>query len=144
MQDGVKPAPKQTVEAQATLNFGISRRALFSLRCMKIYKSKLGLKFSISTTHLPEKDGVVFFRHDEWDWIKKQELSPEEFKVIWDLKKDDYQYNPVPKKEKDEASVMADRYCEEIKAMLKLGGAKTKEQIREEWEKENPPLPINI
>lgn len=73
---------------------------------MKVYKSKLGLRFCIAPFQAPLKkcpetlEDIVTFSEAEWDWIKSQNLKPEEFKVLWSLKKDDFRYNPIPSEQK--------------------------------------------
>lgn len=77
---------------------------------MKVYTSKLGLRFAISPTHRPAEDGVVFFQQNEYTWILDQKLTPEEFSCLWHLKRDDFCYNPIPEKEETEASKLAQKY----------------------------------
>lgn len=86
---------------------------------MKIFTSKLGLKFSISAVPRPGEGDVVFFTEEEWIWIKSKGLSPEEFKCLWYLKKEDFRYNPIPEREDKRAEDLAKKYASEIIGKLK-------------------------
>jgi hypothetical protein len=66
---------------------------------MKVYTSKLGLRFSISQLNRPKQGDVVFFTIAEWDWMKTQNLKPEEFKALWHLKSENHHYCPIPEQE---------------------------------------------
>jgi hypothetical protein len=103
---------------------------------MKTYKSKEGLQFRISQNPLPHDGEIVYFTSKEYEWIKQQGLSSDEFRVLWLMKKDDFRYNPIPESEIEKSSSIGIRYAQEIKKMLK-GGLKDvePEQIRQEESK---------
>lgn len=86
---------------------------------MKIYTSKLGLKFAISAVQRPMKDGVIFITQREMDWIKEQNLEPEEFKALWLLKSEDHRYDPIPERAETEAQKLANEYAPKIIDKLK-------------------------
>ena len=86
---------------------------------MKTYKSKEGLQFRISEFPLPNEGEIVHFTKTEWEWIKSQNLSSDEFRVLWLMKREDYTYNPIPKSDIEKAKSIGVRYAEEIKEMLK-------------------------
>lgn len=65
---------------------------------MKIHRSKLGLKFAVSEVNKPAENDLVFFTKEELDWIVKRNLSPEEFQIVWGLKKEDHNYSPIPER----------------------------------------------
>ncbi len=81
---------------------------------MKVYTSKLGLKFSIVPFNKPHAGEVVFFTQSEWDWIKKQNLKPEEFKAIWFLKRDNYQYDPIPVEETKQGAIDTVEFAKQV------------------------------
>jgi hypothetical protein len=86
---------------------------------VKTYKSKEGLQFRISQAPLPNDGEIVYFTQAEYDWIKEQKLSSDEFKVLWLFKKDDFRYCPIPTKEIEESCSVGVRYARQIKDMLK-------------------------
>lgn len=98
---------------------------------MKTYKSKEGLQFRISEFPLPGEGEIVYFTKTEWEWMKSQALSSDEFRVLWLMKKDDYTYNPIPKSDIEKANSIGIRYAEEIKEMLK-GKRRNVEPLPEE------------
>lgn len=78
----------------------------------KIYESKLGYKFSISPIAKPCSSDVVYFTQAEFDWMKS--LSPAEFAIIWNMKKENFRYDPIPEEEKAEGQKLAEKYCPQI------------------------------
>lgn len=88
---------------------------------MKTYTSKEGLKFSISPTNRPAEGEVVYFSQAEWDWMKLHCKETEKFRVIYNLKKDDYLYSPIPEKELTLAAKYAFTIGSEIIEQLKRG-----------------------
>lgn len=84
----------------------------------KVYVSKKGRKFGITNAHRPSEGDVVFFTRAEFDWMKSQNLAPDEFEALWLLKRDDFRYNPIPQEETDKAIGMAEEYCMKIRAKL--------------------------
>jgi hypothetical protein len=93
----------------------------------KIYTSKLGLKFAIDPIQKPCADDVVFFTPNEYEWIRQQNLSSDEFKALWMLKRDDFRYNPIPVKDETEAARLARVYGDVIIERLKGNNNKEKE-----------------
>lgn len=83
----------------------------------KIYKSKAGYQFSISPIAKPCSGDVVYFTQAEFDWMKK--LSPAEFAIIWNMKKENFRYDPIPEEEKAEGQKLAEKYCPEIMEEIK-------------------------
>ena len=61
----------------------------------KIYTSKAGLKFSIVKYNKPAEGNVVYFTESEWIYLKDQKLEPEQFALIWNLKKENHLYSPI-------------------------------------------------
>jgi hypothetical protein len=88
---------------------------------MKVYTSKEGLKFSISPTNRPAEGEVVYFTTAEWDWMKFHCKDPERFRLIYNLKKDDYLYSPIPEKEITVAAKLALEIGGQIIEQLKRG-----------------------
>jgi hypothetical protein len=91
---------------------------------MKIYKSKLGLKFCIANFSVPTKkdphtlEDVVTFTTKEWDQIKEMNLKPDEFKLLWLMKQNDYKHVLFPENE-SEPKKLAEKYGSEIVNMLR-------------------------
>lgn len=90
---------------------------------MKIYTSKSGRKFAITKINKPAQDGVVFFLETEWLWLRQQIPKPttEEFNCIWELKREDHNYNPIPEADEKDAKALADKYATEIIEQLRKG-----------------------
>lgn len=100
---------------------------------MTILTSKLGLKFSISLFPKPAEDGVVFFTEAEIAYIKKNKLTPEEFRILWNFKKEDYTYDCIPdippptflpEKELSPSAMLAQKYAPGIKRDIEKARAK--------------------
>lgn len=85
----------------------------------KVYTSKLGLKFAISQFNKPASGDVVFFTQSEFDWIKKQDLKPEEFQFLWLSKKENHLYSPVPEQSQEEHKNIGLQIASEIIKQLK-------------------------
>lgn len=89
---------------------------------MKVYKSKSGLRFAISSTPKDSEFGIVYFSPDEILWIKAQNLSSAAFEFIWKSKKEDVNYSPIPLEKDQHADLykkapkneMAIKYSQEI------------------------------
>lgn len=63
---------------------------------MKVYKSKNGLKFALCEQPTPTKDETVFFTAAEFSWIKAQNFTAKQFEFVWQAKKEDFNYSPIP------------------------------------------------
>lgn len=85
---------------------------------MKTYKSKEGLQFRISQNPLPCDGEIVYFTQAEYDWIKEQKLSSDEFRVLYLMKKDDFRYCPIPQEEIEKSEELGVKYAQQIKQML--------------------------
>ena len=90
---------------------------------LKIYTSKNGKKFSITTLPKPSEGEVVYFTQREFDWLKAKNLTPQEFEVVWNLKRENHAYSPIPEEEVAKAESVADRYGKAIIEQLKRGVA---------------------
>lgn len=95
----------------------------------KVYHSKSGKRFSITNVNKPSDGEVVFFTQREFDWLKSQNLKQEEFDLVWNLKKENHLYDPVPLEQSEKAQTVADKYAKEIIEMLMHGAKKNKAEI---------------
>jgi len=86
---------------------------------MKIYKSKSGKPFYISKFPAPIKDDIVTFTENEFQWMKDQCLTSDQFDFLWMAKKEDFRYPVIPQQEENKAQTIADKYCTEIINMYK-------------------------
>lgn len=86
--------------------------------------SKEGLKFGVHAFKRPGDPETVWFTEQEFSWLKAQRLSSEEFRVIWNMKMENWNYDIIPQ-EKDipEGLMLANKYVPEI---IKEIGLKTK------------------
>lgn len=89
------------------------------MKTPKTYKSKLGKEFRIVNMTKPREGEVVFFTHEEWAWIKDQNLSSEEFDWLWKAKYEDHRHEIITKTVIAEKQKFAVEMCEKIKAMLR-------------------------
>lgn len=89
----------------------------------KIYKSQLGLSFSIVPYPRQSEGDVVFFTKEEFDYIKIKKFTPEEFKFAWDMKRKDCNFQVITPEEKKEiqteAQKLAQFYVPQILQRLK-------------------------
>ena len=85
----------------------------------KIYTSKLGLKFAITQFNKPAIGDVVFFTQTEFDWIKEQNLKPEEFRFLWLSKKENYLYQIFPEEAQEAQKNIGLQIAGEIIKQLK-------------------------
>lgn len=85
----------------------------------KIYESKLGLKFVISPIAKPADGDVVYFSQAEWDYMKSQKLDPEQFKIVWNLKKENHRYSMMPEDEPKPINHAYSKIGNEIIEMLR-------------------------
>lgn len=76
----------------------------------KVYVTKEGLRFKITGFHRPNEGDIVHFIRLEFDYLKSQNLTPKEFKVIYMLKMHDFRYDPTPLKETSELKRLAEKY----------------------------------
>lgn len=94
---------------------------------MKIYKSKEGLQFRISTISMPSDGHIVYFTQAEFDWIKSQNLGPNEFRFLWLSKKEDHLYQIIPEVDLNAAAQLANKYVPGIlKEIKNKAGQKSK------------------
>ena len=86
---------------------------------------KAGLRFRISELNKPAEDGVVYFTQDEFLWMKEQvPFGEEEFKCLYGLKKDNYQYNCIPVNDKPLGARLAEQYAPGIIKEIRARNAK--------------------
>lgn len=62
----------------------------------KIYKSKSGKQFKIGKFPAPFHMDAVTFTQEEFDWMKAQKLTPEQFDFLWNAKKENHNYPMIP------------------------------------------------
>jgi hypothetical protein len=91
-------------------------------RGYRVYTSQAGCRFAIVPISRPSLEGIVFFSSAEFDWLRAQNLSPEEFKVVWALKRDNHEYSPVPEEVIARAITVAQSTAADIISMLKKPG----------------------
>lgn len=85
----------------------------------KIYKSKSGKQFKIGKFSAPFHMDAVTFTQEEFDWLKSQNLKPEEFDFLWNAKKENHNYPMIPTEYIAENEKVSDKYSREIINLLK-------------------------
>lgn len=89
----------------------------------KIYKSKSGKQFKIGKFAAPFHNDVVTFTQEEFDWLKLQNLKPDEFDFLWLAKKDNFNYKMIPdehiEKQTNMGVVWAGKILDDLKNIKK-------------------------
>ncbi len=93
----------------------------------KIYVSKENLRFRITDFHRPNEGGIVHFTRLEYEYLKSQKLTPEEFKVVYMLKMNDYTYDPSPE-DPMESKRLAKTYGNKIIGSLRFSDVQPVEE----------------
>jgi len=86
---------------------------------MKTYKSKSNKQFKIGKFHAPFHMDVVTFTEEEFQWMKDQHLTTDQFDFLWLAKKENFRYPIIPDKHIEESEKVSDKYSREIIELLK-------------------------
>lgn len=89
---------------------------------MKIYR-RAGKAFGIYPLEKPpieyQGETIVFFTEECFSWMKEKLISDDEFLWLWNMKREDFRYNPIPEEEYKNGKEIAEKYVGEIIRSLK-------------------------
>lgn len=97
----------------------------------KVYES-YGLKYGITKFPRPTHNGVVYFTQSQFDYLKANKCSREEFEYLWKMKKADWSFDFIPQEVKNEALKLANKYVPEILAIFRPPVVKSSEEVLDE------------
>lgn len=87
---------------------------------MKIYTLRSGKKISLSTANRPREGEVVFFRKDEWDYIRQMGFTHDHKDFLWNQKYRDFRYPIIPEKGLTAPETVI-KVCEDVKRLISGG-----------------------